>query len=71
MKIVKSLEECGLVIKDVSETIKMKQKNKIEDFLGRYQVHYLSLQATFSGNLLTGKAKTRPGEGTISVGHDV
>ena len=30
MKIVKSLEESGLLIKDVSET--MKQKNEKEDF---------------------------------------
>ena len=32
MKIVKSLEESGLLIKGVCEAIKMKQKNKKEDF---------------------------------------
>ena len=32
MKIVKSLEESGLSIKGVSEQLKMKQKNKKEDF---------------------------------------
>ena len=32
MKIIKSLEESCLVIKDLGETIKMKQKNKQEDF---------------------------------------
>ena len=32
MKIVKSLEDPGLSIKDVDETIKMKQKNKKRDF---------------------------------------
>ena len=32
MKIVKSLEESGLLIKGVSETIKMKEKNQKEDF---------------------------------------
>ena len=32
MKIVKSLEDSGLSIKDVNETIKMKQKNKKRDF---------------------------------------
>ena len=32
MKIVKSLEESDLLIKRVSETIKMKQKNKEEGF---------------------------------------
>ena len=39
MKIVKSLEESGLLIKGVSETIKMKQKNKKVDFLACYYVH--------------------------------
>ena len=32
MKIVKSLEDPSLSIKDVNETIKMKQKNKKRDF---------------------------------------
>ena len=32
VKRVKSLEESGLLIKDVSQTIKIKQKNKEEDF---------------------------------------
>ena len=31
MKIDKSLRESGLLIKGISETIKMKQKNKEED----------------------------------------
>ena len=32
MKIVKSLEECGLLIIAISKTIKNKPKNKKEDF---------------------------------------
>ena len=32
VKIVKLLEESGLLIKDMSETFKMKQKNKKADF---------------------------------------
>ena len=37
MKIVKILEELGLVIKDVSEKkLKMKQKNRTTDFLACY-----------------------------------
>ena len=32
MKIVKSLEKSGLLIKGISETIKNEQKNKKEDF---------------------------------------
>ena len=33
MKIVKSLEDLGLLLKGVSETIQMKLNNKKEDFL--------------------------------------
>ena len=36
LKIAKSLEESGILLKGVSETIKMKQKNKKEDFLVCY-----------------------------------
>ena len=36
MNIFKSLEESGLLIKRVSETIKIKQKNKKENFLDCY-----------------------------------
>ena len=36
MKIVKSLEESGLLIKGISETIKMKQKNTKDDFFQCY-----------------------------------
>ena len=32
MEIVKSMEESGLLIKGVSQTIKMKQKSQKEDF---------------------------------------
>ena len=37
MKIVKSPKGLGLLIKGVSKTIKMKQKNKNEDFLECFQ----------------------------------
>ena len=36
LKLAKSLEESGILLKGVSETIKMKQKNKKEDFLVCY-----------------------------------
>ena len=39
MKIFKSLEESSLLIKWVSETIKMNQNKKKVDFLKYYQVH--------------------------------
>ena len=32
MKIVKSLEEYGSLIRGINETIKMKQKNKMQDY---------------------------------------
>ena len=35
-KIIKSLQESGLEIKDVSKTIKKSQKNKKLDFFTRY-----------------------------------
>ena len=52
MKIVKSLEESGLLIKDVSETIKNKAKEQKGGFLGMLLG---TLGASLSGNLLTGK----------------
>ena len=36
MKIIKSLEDSGLLIKEVGETIQNEAKNKKEDFLERY-----------------------------------
>ena len=42
----------------------MKQKNKKKDFSECY------VGASLLGNLLTGKATIRAGEGTIRAGHD-
>ena len=39
LKIVRSLEDSGLLLKGVSEIFKMKLKNKKEDFLICYYVH--------------------------------
>ena len=36
LEIVRSLEDCGLLLIGVSETIKTKQNNKKEDFLVCY-----------------------------------
>ena len=41
MKIVKSLEELGLLIKEISETIKNETKEKKEDFFQCYWEHWL------------------------------
>ena len=39
MKIVKSLEESGLLMKGATETIELKQNNKNMDSLAFYQLH--------------------------------
>ena len=60
MKIVKSFEESGLLIKGVSETIKNDSKEQKGGFLG---ISLCTLGASLLGNLLAGK-------GTIRVGQD-
>ena len=76
MKIIKSLEESGLLIKDVREII----KNEVKEQKGGYLEMLLgTLGASLSGNLLTGKGAIatsqgqrtiRAGEGTIRAGQD-
>ena len=62
IKIVKSLEESGLLIKDVNETTKNEEKKKKGGFLRML----LGISgASLLGNLLTGKAAIRVGERTI------
>ena len=68
MKIFKALEESGLLIKESNvkvKQLKMKRKNKKEDFL-----ILGTLGAILLGNLLTGKRTIRAGEGTIRAGED-
>ena len=67
MKVVKSLEDCGLLIKSVSETIKDEAKEQKEEFLS-----FLlgTLGASLLGNLLTGKGTIRAGEGIIRAGEN-
>ena len=60
MKIVKSFEESGLLIKGVSETIKNDAKEQKGGFLG---ISLSTLGASLLGNLLAGK-------GTVRVGQD-
>ena len=62
MKIVKSLENSGLLIKDISETIKNEAKEQKIGFLGTLSE---TLGASLLGNLLTGKVTIRTDEGTI------
>ena len=65
--IVKALEEFGLLIKGVSETIKKEAKEQKGGFFG-----FLlgTLGASLLRDLLTGKVKIRVGQGTIKRGRD-
>ena len=65
MKIVKSLEECGLLIKGFSQTIKNEAKEQKGRFLGMLLG---SLGANLLLNLLRGKGTTRAGESKIREG---
>ena len=56
MKIIKSLEESGLLIKGVSETIKNEAKKQKEGFLGML---LRTLDTSLLGNLLTFKGIIR------------
>ena len=67
MKIVKSLEKSGLLIKGVSETIKNEAKKQKGGFLSMLLG---TLGASLLGNLLAGKGAIRAGEGTYRAGQD-
>ena len=63
--IVKSLEQSGLLIKGVRETIKNKAKERKGGFLSMLLE---TLGASLLGNLLTGKGTIRAGEVTVRAG---
>ena len=62
MKIIRSLEESGLLIKDVIETIKIEAEEQKRGFLGMLLDTF---DATLLGNLLTSKGTVGAGEGTV------
>ena len=64
MKIVKSLQESRLLIRDVSETIKNEANKQKRGFLSMLLA---TLGAGLLGNLLTGKGTITAGEGTIKA----
>ena len=66
IKIVKSFEESGLLIKGISKAIKNEAKEQ-KEFLGMFLG---TLGASWLGNLLTVKGKIRAGEGTFWDGQD-
>ena len=59
MKIVKSLEEFGLLIRGLRKTIKNESKEQKRQFLGMLLG---TLDASLLQNLLTGKSKIRAGQ---------
>ena len=67
MKTVNSLEKYGLLIKDVSQTIKNEAKEQKGGFLG---ILLGTLGASLLGNLLIGKGTIRAGEGTVRAGQE-
>ena len=65
-KIVKSLEDSGLLLKAVSETIKNEAKKQKRGFLSMLLG---TLGASLLGDILLGKGVIRTGEGTAGVGY--
>ena len=62
MKIIKSLEESGLLIKGISETIKNETKEQKGKLLS---VLLGTVAASLLGSALTGRGIIRAGEGAI------
>ena len=65
LKIVRSLEDSGLLLERVSETIKNKAKKQKGGFLS---VLLGTLHASLLGNMLAGKGVIRAGKGAVTVG---
>ena len=66
LKIVKSLEDSGLLLKGVSESIKDEAKEQKGRFLSMLLG---TLGPSLVGNMLAGKEVMRAGEGTVRVGY--
>ena len=67
MKIIKSLEESGSLVKGVSETIKNEANKQKGGFL---RILLDLLGVSLLGNLLTSKGVIRAGERMIRAGQD-
>ena len=66
IKIVKYLEDSGLLLKWVTETVQNELKEQKGGFLS---ILLGTLGASSLGNLLTGKETNRAGEGVIRAGY--
>ena len=66
IKIVKSLEDSGLLLKGVTETV----QNEVKEQKGGFLSMLLgTLGASLLGNILTGKGINRAGEGVNRAGY--
>ena len=68
MEIVKSLEESGLLIEDMSEIIKNEIKEQKGGFIVKLSV---TLDSTLLGSMLAGKGVIKAREGMIRAGQDI
>ena len=66
IKIVKSLEDSGLLLKGVIETVQNEVKEQKRGFLSMLLV---TLGASLLGNLLTRKGLNRAGKGIVRAGY--
>ena len=67
-KVVKSLEDCGLLLKGVSETIQNESRKQKRRFLSMLLG---TLDASLLGNILAGKGMNRAGEGFLKAAMDL
>ena len=66
IKIVKSLEDSGLLLKGVTETV----QNEVKEQKGGFLSMLLgTLGASLLGNILAGKGINRAGEGIVRTGY--
>ena len=66
IKIVKSLEDSGLLLKGVTESV----QNEVKEQKGGFLSMLLgTLGASLLGNILAGKGMNRAGEGIVSAGY--
>ena len=68
LKIVKSLEDSGLLLKGVTESVKNEVKEQKAGFLSMLLG---TLGASLLGNLLTGKVVNKKGKGTHRAGEGI